>query len=583
MNLFFAIFLTLFLGDAAPALKTDISLDDHHQIWQPLTDSTEIPFRSDCWIRVSIPANDAKEMVLKAGNWYMRGLEFYDSNWQRIGAGNQIDINGESSHLIYIYYPFIDEKSGSVELELMSKTDYLERIGQKNAFQIGFQTIFLFVALILLLLALRSKNNLYWHFFFYVSSISYFFAYQYGLLGGLFPFINSISPTWWWISSASLSLSYAFFAQSFLRLKEKDRITYNLFEFGKYFILLVVIAEVTSHLMAYDLQHQLGYKLLLIVIETPLMIWIIYRIFRSGDILSQIFVSGMLILAFSSLTAQLLSTFRLTVETNYFIQAGLLLDILLFSIGISIRIGLVYKDREKAQGKLIEQLQLNEEFQKKYTDELEETVKLRTAELDKRNDENELLLGEVHHRVKNNLQMIGSLLNMQKRRLTDEQSKEVIKITQARVRSIGLIHEHLYQHNDFSKTNLHDYIHDLVAFLVESEQFETKPRVNLEIDQLWADIDTSIPIGLVLNELITNSIKYAFSTTKSPELRISLKDKSDNAELEVSDNGKSNPNGDYTDGFGWTIIKSTLASIGAEYNICHDHGFKISMTIPIKK
>lgn len=554
-----------------------ISFDERHEFWQPLTDSTEIPFRSSCWVKVPL-SPDMDGMILKGGNWYMRGMEYYDSEFVSLGSGNYIDLGRVDDSLIYVHYPFIDEKAGGINIEVLSKTDLLKLENQKNNFEIGFQTVFLFVALVLLLFALRSRDNLYWHFFFYVISIAYFFAYQYGLLGWIFPYVDTISPTWWWISSASISLAYAFFAQSFLRLRERDKHTFYLFEFGKYFILLVVSAEVISHLLSYDLQHQIVYKVFVLLVEIPLMFYIIYRIFRQGDILSRLFVTGMLILALSSLTAQLLSTMRLTVESNYFIQSGLLLDILIFSIGVSVRVGIVYRDQERAQENLIEQLKLNDELQKKYTGELEETVKKRTEELAKRNEENELLLREVHHRVKNNLQMISSLLSMQKRRLKDQQSIHIMDLTQNRVNSIGLIHEHLYQHNDFSTMSLHDYIKDLVNILVDEEQFEHKPQVDLEITDLRADIDTSIPIGLVLNELITNSIKYGFSSVKHPLLRIALMEKSGRLILEVSDNGNSQKK-DFEDRFGWTIIRSTLASMEADFDVSMNDGFHVRIEI----
>ena len=156
--------------------------------------------------------------------------------------------------------------------------------------------------------------------------------------------------------------------------------------------------------------------------------------------------------------------------------------------------------------------------------------------------------------------MITSLLNMQQRRLKNEPAKEALNLTKNRVKSIGLIHEHLYRHDDFSKINLRAYVEELVEILIKSLHRGNEVARTIEIDKIRADLETAIPIGLILNELITNSIKYAFVDHSSPSLNIKIKEEKDQLVLQVIDNGSGIENIDSSSGFGHTIVSTLLDS-----------------------
>jgi two-component sensor histidine kinase len=156
--------------------------------------------------------------------------------------------------------------------------------------------------------------------------------------------------------------------------------------------------------------------------------------------------------------------------------------------------------------------------------------------------EKELLLREIHHRVKNNMQVMSSLLKLQSRNVKDEQQIEMLKESQNRIKAMALIHEKLYRSKDFANVEFNDYIKDLVndlflSYKVSSSDIELK----MNIDNISLGIDTAIPCGLIVNELVSNSLKYAFPKGKNGEIRISLRRiadlKSDMFELIVSDNG----------------------------------------------
>jgi two-component sensor histidine kinase len=153
--------------------------------------------------------------------------------------------------------------------------------------------------------------------------------------------------------------------------------------------------------------------------------------------------------------------------------------------------------------------------------------------------EKEVLLKEIHHRVKNNLQIISSLLSLQSMHVKDKGAVEMLRDSQSRVRSMALIHERLYKSEGLVKINLAEYIRDLSGYLLRS--YETKPdaiRLKLSADDVLMSIDTAIPCGLILNELISNSLKHAFPGKRGGEIRIGFhSDDEDRFVLTVGDNG----------------------------------------------
>ncbi|MGB3787919.1 MAG: histidine kinase dimerization/phosphoacceptor domain -containing protein [Phormidesmis sp.] len=144
---------------------------------------------------------------------------------------------------------------------------------------------------------------------------------------------------------------------------------------------------------------------------------------------------------------------------------------------------------------------------------LRDSIKRRQdeAQIKKSLKEKEALLREVHHRVKNNLQIISSLLNLQSNGIEDENVLGFFRESQSRIRLMAMIHEKLYQSNDFGTIELADYIRDLSHYLLRSYGInQSQVRLDIAIDSIALEIDTAVACGLIVNELITNSLKYAF-------------------------------------------------------------------------
>ena len=131
-------------------------------------------------------------------------------------------------------------------------------------------------------------------------------------------------------------------------------------------------------------------------------------------------------------------------------------------------------------------------------------------QLDAKNQQNELLLKEIHHRVKNNLEMVKSLIALQSARLEDSATKDAMIASQNRVQSMGIIHQKLYQGENLGSVEMKDYFLNLSEGVLDSFNAEDQVTVECLMDQLELDIDTAVPIGLIVNELLTNALKYAF-------------------------------------------------------------------------
>lgn len=152
--------------------------------------------------------------------------------------------------------------------------------------------------------------------------------------------------------------------------------------------------------------------------------------------------------------------------------------------------------------------------------------------------EKEVLLMEIHHRVKNNLQIISSLLNLQSRGIDNEEVQEVFKESQARVKSMAMVHEKLYQSQNLSRIQFKDYILSLVNNLLQTYLRDPSGiQLKTDIDDVYIDINTAVPSGLIINEIISNSLKYAFDDDRG-EIKISLRKDDDEMVLKISDNGK---------------------------------------------
>ncbi len=197
--------------------------------------------------------------------------------------------------------------------------------------------------------------------------------------------------------------------------------------------------------------------------------------------------------------------------------------------------------------------------------------------------EKDALLKEVHHRVKNNMQVISSLFNLQGEKTRNQEFRRILKEAQARIRSMSLVHEKLYQSRDLSRTDLAEYIRSLtdhlfMAYLVDPEQV----KLELNLEEVFLDINSAVPCGMILSELISNAIKHAFPKGRTGVITIGLKRGTGDAiDLRVADNGIGFPEGlDFRnpETFGLQIVNLLISQLEATFELDRRNGTAFSVS-----
>jgi two-component sensor histidine kinase len=241
--------------------------------------------------------------------------------------------------------------------------------------------------------------------------------------------------------------------------------------------------------------------------------------------------------------------------------------------------------RELAERKLAE------EKLKEYRDLLEEMVKERTTKLAETNEElqreiteKELLLKEIHQRVKSNMQLISNMLSIQDSQIKNESARKVFREGWGRIRFMTMVHEKLYQSDDFTRINFAEFTKSLLNDILGTYNIDDD-TIDLKIDikNVYLDINLAIPCGLIINELVSNSLKYGFQDQQNGEIIIQFESKNNLYELTVADNGEGFPK--YLDfrnaeSLGLQLVRLLCKKINANIELDRSKGtlFKIVFT-----
>ncbi|MCX6683560.1 MAG: PAS domain S-box protein [Methanoregula sp.] len=227
----------------------------------------------------------------------------------------------------------------------------------------------------------------------------------------------------------------------------------------------------------------------------------------------------------------------------------------------------IIPDTKKSIASLIDitELKKAQDLLRHFNEELEQKIRERTVQLQALNldlekevvehelaekqiraalNEKMVLLQEIHHRVKNNLQIIISLLNLQTRQISDENVKKVLQESQNRIRVMALVHEKLYRSDDISQIILSEYIRNLITTLLNFYSLDRRGiAVKVEMKDIPLNIDTAIPVGLIINELVTNSLKHAFPDGRKGEISLSVQKENRILNIIFKDDGVGIPSG----------------------------------------
>ena len=201
--------------------------------------------------------------------------------------------------------------------------------------------------------------------------------------------------------------------------------------------------------------------------------------------------------------------------------------------------------------------------------------------LGKQNQEKELLLKEIHHRVKNNLQIVSSLLDLQRKKLDNSEGSAIFEEGKGRIRSMALIHQKLYQNENMVGINFKEYVQELSTEILASLT-NNFPKIDININHaITFDIDTAIPLGLMLNELLTNACKYVYNHTPNGLLSIQLEQEDDNYILQIKDNGQGLPhdfNFQKTRSLGLRLVRRLSKQLLGKSVYSYDNGACFTIT-----
>jgi len=198
-----------------------------------------------------------------------------------------------------------------------------------------------------------------------------------------------------------------------------------------------------------------------------------------------------------------------------------------------------------------------------------------------RSEENERLLKEVHHRVKNNLEIVSSLLELQADKLTDPEASKAIQAGRSRILSIGLLHQKLYQDRAVGSVEMAGYLRDLVELLMQTYGSEKQVDLDLQLDAITFELEQALPLGLIVNELVTNAMKYAFTADRVGQLQVGFQEPTPGAyKVWVADNGAGKAEGAALSGtgFGSELIRLLTIQLAGKVVETNKGGLKVEVS-----
>ena len=542
--------------------------------FRPITSKNEsLGFRSDSvWIYVKVKNN--QDIILSNLMMFSYALHdnitVYEYNNDTLikesitGDLHRFDTRRVQTHLFTIPYQLdtnsskewifkiTSESSLNIGMKFYTQEEYYAQKSKDELFLGGYYGIILIMLMYNMVLYFIVKNKVYIDYV--IFHLAYFFTHF--SINGLafqffypnFPQLNLYFFPVWFILSNYFAIKFTI---TYLDLDAyKYRLATYLRWLMKVFLLLLGLSFFLPYALVATTMTVMSMLTVILLLIVALYVW-----YKHRSTSAKVFAIAWSFLLLGAFITQLQNMGVLTLNTftYYAAQLGALVELSLLSMSMAYGYNVVLQKLKKKESELQD-----------LANNLEVKVQLRTEEVEVKNKQLQLqinnkniLFKELYHRVKNNLQIITSLLQLQSAKSADATSKDVLLEMTHRVKSISSIHEKLYTSDDLSGIAMQEYIHVLVDELkgglcVEGVHFD------IACENIVLDLEMSVPIGLIINELVTNAIKYAFNeNSKLKTIQIKMyKQAIDTLVLEVSDNGIGADMTKIHAGFGFQLIES---------------------------
>ncbi|WP_020567523.1 7TM diverse intracellular signaling domain-containing protein [Neolewinella persica] len=367
---------------------------------------------------------------------------------------------------------------------------------------------------------------------------------------------------------------YLAFIRKFIDLKQLlpgwDRYFRGLTYLGLFLFFVHQVVSVVSN-FSFVVEDLVSVPYIVLVIGS--CVAALYPLYRTGDANARFIFAGITAISIGALLS-LLTRVVFPPFNIVFLKVGVVAEVLIFSLGLA------YWQREQVKAKERADFDLRESRLVQEQQEVEAGLlredNRKNALLAERSRENEVLLKEIHHRVKNNLEVVSSLLELQSVTLTDGDARDAMLAGRSRVTTMGLLHQKLYQGDHLGTVGMREYFSDLTRNL--GHTFGVKGRVTFTINvpkDLRLDIDTAVPLGLIANELITNSIKYAFEGAAAGAVEVEMSRVGERYLLAVSDDGSGKAGSPVEGtGFGTRLVGMLVQQLEGEVREVSGNGVR---------
>lgn len=509
---------------------------------------------------------------------YIQVLEYKDTlEIQNYMTGDltKFDTRKEKSNTFVIPYtlqPFSSKEfiigissKGPLNLKMnfMPKIEYIQN-SKEHSMILGIYYGAILIMLIynlILFFIIRERVYLY-----YVVFHFFYLFVQLALNGLGFEYLWPNNPeinSYFFLSMMIITNYYAIvFSVLFLDIKKYHP---KFFKYFKLFMFIFIALFGLNFILPYEIMAKVV-TLISAISLISLFISGVYTLIKNNTASSKFFVTawsffllGVLITEVSFLG--FLSVSFLTLYAN---QIGAFIELALLSIALAYRYNTLFIKLTKKEAQL-----------RLFNEELEETINERTQTINNKNillskeiNNKNILHKELFHRVKNNLQIISGILYMHSKKVEDTMAKEVLTHSIQTITSMGMIHEKLYKSDNLENIDFHHYLLELISYIKHSLN-DKEIAFNIECKDIMLTLKNAVPLGLILNEIITNSFKHAFDTTTLERMEITIKitkDDNNRVELKISDNGIGIDIPKLKKNFGFKLIES-LATYQLEGNI----------------